>query len=283
MDLQCELIGADGLYLRTEDVTKALLRSLGYHVRPAETFGRNDCLIDSIIQGLQHARMFREPLTFDERKDIAGRVRAFLRKNNYTRSDIDEYLAHDLHVAHILFCLLTECHAIWLHLYDALRCDFAVVVYDRFNLRRVTDVSGIFYELPETEPICVKAKLKRTCTNPHLDVQLLLYCNTHRDGSGWHYEWISASPVSHTMQGNSAAASQKSVKPDSVHGSASASSGVGVPSEAQQASKDTDVVMAKDAQTIQGSPAPSSDLGILAHPPQAKKEQDTLVESCSGA
>ena len=34
---QCEEIGADGEYLRTEGVTKALLRSLGYHVRSAET------------------------------------------------------------------------------------------------------------------------------------------------------------------------------------------------------------------------------------------------------
>ncbi|MDP7647737.1 MAG: hypothetical protein QGH82_06700, partial [Candidatus Woesearchaeota archaeon] len=189
----CEDIGADGLYLRTESVTKALLRSLGYHVRSAETFGRNDCLIDSILQGLQHARMFREPLTFDERKDIAARVRSFLRSNNHTRSDIDDYLSHDVHVAHILNFLLTHCHGIWLHLYEALRCDFTVVVYDRFNLRRITDVSGIFYELPETEPLCVQARLQRTCTNPNLDVQLLLYCHTHRDGTGWHYEWISAS------------------------------------------------------------------------------------------
>ena len=121
------------------------------------------------------------------------RVRSFLRNNNYTRSDIDEYLSHAAHVAHMPFFLLTECRGIWPHLYDALRCDFTVVVYDRFNLRRVTDASGIFYELPETEPLCVEARLKRTCTNPHLDVQLLLYCNTHRDGTGWHYEWISAS------------------------------------------------------------------------------------------
>ncbi len=230
---QCEEIGADGEYLRTEGVTKALLRSLGYHVRSAETFGRNDCLIDSILQGLQHASLFREPLTFDERKDIAARVRSFLRDNNYTRSDIDEYLSHDVHVAHILNFLLTECRGIWLHLYDALRCDFTVVVYDRFNLRRVTDASGIVDELPETEPLCVEARLKRTGTNPHLDVQLLLYCNTHRDGTGCHYEWISASQE-HAQDATHVSKS----------GAASSSASTGHPSEYVSASleqKDTNM------------------------------------------
>ena len=48
-------IAADGLLVRTEAGAKAELRRLGLEVMHADTFHRNDCLIDSVLQSLMHA------------------------------------------------------------------------------------------------------------------------------------------------------------------------------------------------------------------------------------
>ena len=70
--------------------------------------------------------------------------------------------------------------------------DLTVTVFDRFNGRLVESGSGVVDELVPTEPIrAAPLRVQRKHT-PREHVQVQLYNLTHRDGAGWHYEWLSA-------------------------------------------------------------------------------------------
>ena len=47
------------------------------------------------------------------------------------------------------------------------------------------DVNGEYTEMAETNPVHSEAPGKSSMT-----VFIILYCNTHDNGEGWHYEWI---------------------------------------------------------------------------------------------
>ena len=68
--------------------------------------------------------------------------------------------------------------------------DFCVVVYDRFQGRSLYDVSGESFDLPDPDPVRIAPFARSTCPSETKHCQVLLYCNTHNDASGYHYEWI---------------------------------------------------------------------------------------------
>ena len=107
----------------------------GIHVIDAETFGRNDCLIDSIMQSLLHSDFLRSSVTVDVRDEIASSVRQHLQDNGLTRNDDFDHLSHDVHSLPIIDFLLSRCESIWSDLDNAQRCGFTVIVYDRFQNR----------------------------------------------------------------------------------------------------------------------------------------------------
>ena len=89
--------------------------------------------------------------------------------------------------------LRRSCPHLWVDAEGVKSVDLTVVVFDRFNGRIVEGAGGVMDELAPTEPIRaspLRAGRKRT---PGQEVQLQLYSHTHRDGAGWHYEWLSAS------------------------------------------------------------------------------------------
>ena len=183
--------GLDGSPLRTERANKHLLSMQGLHVIDADTFGRNDCLIDSIMQSLLHSGFLRSSVTLDVRDEIASSVRQHLQDNGLTRNDDFDYLRHDVHVQPIIDFLLSRCESIWSDLDNAQCFGFTVIVYDRFQNRALQSIQGdVIGELPETEPVRVLPKLQFIAEHEPVFIQILLYANTHRDGTGWHYEWI---------------------------------------------------------------------------------------------
>ena len=74
-------VGMDGLPLRIEFASKQLLSAMGMPVMESQTFGRNACLIDSILQSLQNSGCIRRTLTGFHRNDIARSVRTHLQQN----------------------------------------------------------------------------------------------------------------------------------------------------------------------------------------------------------
>jgi len=111
-------IAADGAPVRTEHAAKEALKNLGLQVMHADTFFRNDCLIDSLLQSLMHANLVRSSLRTSERDNIAVRVRQHLRHLHLTGPGHD-YLSHDEHAAHIFDFLLTNERGIWTDLAEA--------------------------------------------------------------------------------------------------------------------------------------------------------------------
>ena len=139
--------GADGELVRTEANMKDFLRMRNYIVQSAEVFGRNDCLIDGLLQSLQHCAMIQGALTFNDRNELAKSVRVFLQQQGHTRSDAYEYLSHDAHSAYILHYLLLEHSAIWNDIREAKQTEFTIIVYDRFHLRRMGSGTEHSFEL----------------------------------------------------------------------------------------------------------------------------------------
>ena len=178
-------LAADGGFVRSEASAKQVLLQMGLQVMPADTFLRNDCLIDSMLQSLMHANLIHSTVSSEQRNAITRRVRQHLRDRGRTGVGYD-YLSHDEHSRSIFEYLLLHEETIWidrLHVHDT---EITITVYDRFQGRRLVDVHGNVNELPECEPILIEA----TVSPPINHVQLFLYCCTHGDGSGYHYEWV---------------------------------------------------------------------------------------------
>ena len=131
-------VAADGAGVRTEAANKAMLREMGLQVRHADTFLRNDCLIDSLLQSLIHVNLVHSTVNANHRDSIAVRVRQHLRDLNRTGPGFD-YLSHDEHLVHIFEFLLAEERDIWTDLNHAHDADITITVYDRFQGRRLVD------------------------------------------------------------------------------------------------------------------------------------------------
>ena len=65
-------------------------------VEHAETFGRNDCLVDSVMRCLMSTGFMKQNLTVWERSTIAWQVRQYLREQHLTSWSGNDYLSHDL-------------------------------------------------------------------------------------------------------------------------------------------------------------------------------------------
>ena len=177
--------GLDGLPLRTEAGMRQLLELHDLRVCPSETHGRNDCLTDSLLLALSHAGLITPELTIAARSSICAAVRQHLVKQR-SAPEGDGYLAHDEHIPEIFKYLKAQQPEIWIDAGTADEVALTVTVFDRFNGRRVNDANGLADELVPSAPVYVPAGGEGDRTH----VQVQLYCCTHKDGSGWHYEWV---------------------------------------------------------------------------------------------
>ena len=176
-------IAADGLPVRTEAGAKAELRRLGLEVMHADTFQRNDCLIDSVLQSLMHAGFLLPSFSFMDRNVTAWQARQYLRERDLTDWLSFDYLRHHDHLQHI-FDFLRDEAGLWVDVARSRTTEFTVTVYDRFHGRHLEDTNGAVFELPESEPVYIAA---RSMTET-LPVAIVLYCCTHSDSTGYHYE-----------------------------------------------------------------------------------------------
>ena len=119
------------------------------------------------------------------RRNVAKRIREFLKENELVTGNA--FLSHDEHTRHIIAYMLEQCEEIWIDRDISLQTRFTVVVYERFQNRRVQDVSGEAFILPDLPTVDIPPTIDSD--NEEL---LHLYCRTHLDGTGWHYEWLTA-------------------------------------------------------------------------------------------
>ena len=186
-------IGHDGQPLRTEFGLQAALLRQGLQRNLSETFGRNNCLVDSLLLALRYAGCIRQDISFEERREACAAARWHLVQHHGVDARNDDYLSHDLHLAPIFNFLRNNCPTVWEDSATAHTIQLTADIFDRFHFRRVLAHDGSIDELAPTNPVCVPPLgidgAHQPSTN-HILVQL--YCYTHRDGNGYHYEWISA-------------------------------------------------------------------------------------------
>jgi len=182
--------GLDGQPLLTEHGLQAALLRHGLQRSPSETFGHNNCLVDSLLLSMQHAGYARHDITFEERRAAAAAARWHLVQEHGLPAAGDPYLAHDMHLAPIFDFLRAHCPLLWVDAACMADVELTATVFDRFNGRLVRDHRGQLDGLVPTEPVCVPPLRGGTGYDRTAHVQVQLYTYTHRDGSGWHYEWI---------------------------------------------------------------------------------------------
>ena len=112
-------IGLDGQPLRSENFAKHVLRQMGMVVQASNTFGRNDCLIDSVLLSLQASGYITASLNMQQRNMTCVRVRDALRAEQLTSESSDDYLSHEEHLQSIFNCLLMECGNLWVDIVKA--------------------------------------------------------------------------------------------------------------------------------------------------------------------
>ena len=115
----CWEVGADVQPLRTEASAKCLLTNLGMQVQKSHTFGRNDCLIDSVLLSLQASGHIIASLNLQQRNMAAVQVRDTLPQVRLTDATMDAYLSHDEHLPCIFESLLEECPHLWVDIVKA--------------------------------------------------------------------------------------------------------------------------------------------------------------------
>ena len=150
-------------------------------------------------------------------------VRDELRQLQLTSATTDAYLSHEEHQESIFRCLLMECPSLWVDVIRARQLRFTVICFDRFHGRSLVDeVGSAVHELPESDPVTIEPQDCRSDARAE-EVPLLLYCNTHRDGTGLHYEWIRTadSPGCYGSQHAQTAAAPKPAVPKPSCGSLS--------------------------------------------------------------
>ena len=182
---------------RSDNEMKELLRTLQppHYVRPSETHGQNNCLMDSILLALQDQE-YIEVLTISKRAAICSSIRRYLIDHtDVAPEDPDgrqSYLSHEESFDAICGQLRTEHKDIWMDGLDPTRLPIVVVVVDRLQRRQLYDESGAW--TAEQEELNKPVLSKAPSAEEHLPgAQIHLYCNTHEDdvGTPYHYEWIS--------------------------------------------------------------------------------------------
>ena len=97
------------------------------------------------------------------------------------------FLSHDEHALPIITFLRTLGDTFWAADVDPNDLGFTLIVFDRWNRALLTDARGQLTELPESNPVHLPAPSGPATSR---DTILALYCHTHDDGSGDHYDWI---------------------------------------------------------------------------------------------
>ena len=179
---------------------RTLLRSLkpALEVRPSSSHGRNDCLTDSILLAMEDQGLIRS-LDIDMRVQLCTAVRRHLVLACDLSPHSYPFLSHDEHFEAICQVLRESLLPLWLAEQCPSQTSLTCIVYDRFNRLMVKDVSGKGVELIETNPVHSAAPGAES-----LSAVVTLYCNTHDNGEGWHYEWIRACDEAHAGSGNPA-------------------------------------------------------------------------------
>ena len=178
---------------RTEEEMRALLSSLHppLEVRSSSAHSRNDCLTDSIILAMEHGHILQQ-LDMDKRAEICSHVRGYLIQECGLSPHGYPFLSHDEHFHLICTVLRTHLRELWQAPKHAAETSFTCIVYDRFNRRMAQDATGSHCELVETNPVYSPGT-----NGMRNEMLLMLYCNTHDNGEGWHYEWIRAQDKAH--------------------------------------------------------------------------------------
>ena len=178
-------VGQDGEPVRTEDGMRRFLASRALHVKPSDTHGANNCLIDSLLQGLMFAGIARADLTKLERRDACAATRNHLVHGHGVHPD--GYLEHTTMAGPIFEFLRAEQPHIFRHGVETHRIALTVTVVDRFTDRA---------ELAPCEPVLVPpGHGLEPSAESTIHVPCQLYACTHLDGTGYHYEWIAAETV----------------------------------------------------------------------------------------
>jgi len=184
-------LGLDDQPLRTEHGLQKALAQHGLMRNPSESFGTNNCLSDSLLLSMREAGYVRPAITHDERRAACAAARCHLVRAHGLRPVGDPMLAHDAHIGPIFNYFREHCHWLWVDAQSVKAVDLTVTVFDRFNGRRVQDERGYLDELAPTNPVRVPPFSSGGRQTQRTHVQLQLYCYTHRNGSGYHYEWVS--------------------------------------------------------------------------------------------
>ena len=177
-----------GLRVRSDrDMRKLLLQlETPLEVRPSSSHGRNDCLTDSILLAIESQELI-VPLQLSERMHLCTTVRRYLEMTCDLCAHGYPFLSHDAHFDAICQQLRQSLLPLWREQHSLSRTSFTCIVYDRFNRQMVENVNGEYTELVETNPVHSRAHGEESMT-----VLIMLYCNTHDNGDGWHYEWLRA-------------------------------------------------------------------------------------------
>ena len=170
-------VGADGEPVRTEAGMRLFLSHHGLRVKPSDTHGVNNCLIDSVLLALSHAGIARADMSLDVRRDACAATRRHLVDTAHAPEMA--YLSHHEMLGHIFNYLREHQGHLFRDAANAGRIALTVSVIDRFSVRA---------HLLPCEPVFVPAMVP----DHVIHVQLQLYCCTNLDGTGFHYEWIAA-------------------------------------------------------------------------------------------
>ena len=174
--------------VRSDAEMVQLLASLQnpYHVAVGDHHNQNNCLIDSILQSLQH-QGYIHPLAQSQRKKLCQEARVRVCNVHNLPSNSYPMLEHDVHARAILRFFTELGSTFWLQHVNPESLQFSVTVLDRSNRALVQGVAGDVSELVETNPVSVEPVDLEAAMNP---VIILLYCYTFRDSTGYHYDWI---------------------------------------------------------------------------------------------
>ena len=150
--------------------------------------GHNDCLTDALLQSLA-SNGYLKDLDREGRRDICSRTRRHLCDVHGLSPRGYPMLEHDVHARSILRFFVGLGDELWKpHVVPTL-VHFTVVVLDRFNRALMEGVHGELSEIPETNPVAAEPE---DLDGDRDETVVMMYCNTLRNGEGYHYEWISA-------------------------------------------------------------------------------------------
>ena len=178
---------------RSDTETKALLSTLTppHVVHETQTYGRNDCLIDSILCALEHETVLRDH-TRAERNKLCQLCRASLVSQGLTAGDRFDFLSHDAHFVHI--CEWLQSHVVEHHRgekWDRVH-RVSVLVWDRYNRALVHNRDGTTTEIAETNAVSLQWSIGAAIPSWSTDIVVQLYCNSNdAQPHGYHYEWMS--------------------------------------------------------------------------------------------